>query len=127
MMFGGINGTLGGTISWIIGIIAILFTIFAIFNARRVKLAHDFPVKPMWAEVSLAAIATAAIAGFIGILTSYEVPARVVARDPAKYGCEVAEGCSAVYGLPISLRARSYRALRSSARAISSVAESSKT
>lgn len=103
MMFGGINGTLGGTISWIIGIIAILFTIFAIFNARRVKLAHDFPVKPMWAEVSLAAIATAAIAGFIGILTSYEVPARVVARDPAKYGCEVAEGCSAVYGLPISV------------------------
>ena len=103
MMFGGINGTLGGTVSWIIGGVAILFTIFAIFNARRTKLAHDFPVKPMWAEVSLAAIATAAIAGFIGILTSYQVPSRVVARDPAKYGCEVAEGCEAVYGLPISV------------------------
>ncbi|MFC6638180.1 sugar ABC transporter permease [Sulfitobacter sp. JBTF-M27] len=103
MMFGGINGTLGGTVSWIIGVIAIVLAIFGIFNARRVKLAHNFPVKPMWAEVSLAVIATAAIAGFIGILTSYEVPARVVARDPAKYGCEVAEGCAAVYGLPISV------------------------
>ncbi|MDG1170539.1 MAG: sugar ABC transporter permease [Sulfitobacter sp.] len=103
MMFGGINGTLGGTVSWIIGILAILFVVFAIFNARRVKTAHGFPVKPMWAEITLAGIATGAIAGFIAILTSYEVPARVVARDPAKYGCEVAEGCQAVYGLPISV------------------------
>jgi len=103
MTFGGINGTLGGTLSWIIGIAAILFTIFAIFNARRVKTAHGFAVKPMWAEVSLAAIATASIAGFIAILTSYRVPERVVARDPSKFGCEVAEGCTPVYGLPISV------------------------
>ena len=31
------------------------------------------------------------------------MPERVVARDPAKYGCEVAEGCTPVYGLPISV------------------------
>ena len=103
MMFGGINGTLGGTVSWIIGLLAIVVTIFAIFNARRTKIAHDFPVKPLWAELTLAGIATIAIAGFIGILTSYQVPERVVARDPVKFGCEVAEGCSAVYGLPISV------------------------
>ena len=103
MMFGGINGTLGGTISWIIGLIAIACTVLLIFNARRTKVSHGFPVKPLWAEVTLAGILSAAIAGFIAILTSYEVPARVVARDPAKYGCEVAEGCSAVYGLPISV------------------------
>lgn len=103
MMFGGINGTLGGTISWIIGGLAILFVIFAIFNARRTKSAHGFPVKPMWAEVTLAAIGTGAIAGFIAILTSYSVPERVVARDPSKFGCDVAEGCNPVYGLPISV------------------------
>mgnify|MGYP001828112835 FL=1 len=103
MMFGGINGTLGGTISWIIGLIAIACTIALIFNARRTKTSHGFPVKPLWAELTLAGILSAAIAGFIAILTSYEVPARVVARDPAKYGCDVAEGCNAVYGLPISV------------------------
>lgn len=103
MIFGGINGTLGGTLSWIIGGLAIIAAVFGIFNARRVKLAHDFQVKPMWAELTLAVIVSAAIAGFIAILTSYEVPERVVARDPAKFGCEVAEGCNAVYGLPISV------------------------
>ncbi|MEM6939573.1 MAG: sugar ABC transporter permease [Pseudomonadota bacterium] len=103
LMFGGINGTLGGTLSWVIGGAAILLTILAIFNARRVKVAHGFAVKPLWAEVTLAVIASGAIAGFIGILTSYRVPERVVARDPARFGCEVAEGCAPVYGLPISV------------------------
>ena len=103
MTFGGINGTLGGPLSWAIGILAIIATIALIFNARRVKVAHDFPVKPLWAEVTMAAIAAAAIAGFIAILTNYAVPERVVARDPARYGCETAEGCTPVYGLPISV------------------------
>ncbi len=103
MTFGGINGTLGGPLSWALGIVAILATILLIFRGRRTKVAHGFPVKPMWAEISLAAICTAAIAGFVAILTNYEVPERVVAREPAKYGCEVAEGCTAVYGLPISV------------------------
>lgn len=103
MTFGGINGTLGGTLSWILGVVAIIAAVALIFNARRVKVAHDFPVKPFWAEVTMAGIVTVAIAGFIAILTNYSVPERVVARDPAKYGCEVAEGCTPVYGLPISV------------------------
>ncbi|SLN56572.1 sugar ABC transporter permease [Pseudooctadecabacter jejudonensis] len=103
MMFGGINGTLGGPLSWVVGVIAMVATVFLIFNSRRVKAKHGFNVKPMWAEVTLAGICVAAIAGFVGILTSYGVPERVVARDPARFGCEVAEGCTPVYGLPISV------------------------
>ncbi|KIN63764.1 Xylose transport system permease protein [Sulfitobacter noctilucicola] len=103
MTFGGINGTLGGPLSWALGAVAIVATIVMIFRARRTKVAHGFPVKPMWAELSLAGICVAAIAGFIAILTNYAVPGRVVARDPARYGCEVAEGCTPVYGLPISV------------------------
>ncbi len=103
MTFGGINGTLGGPLSWTLGLIAIAATVALIFRSRRTKLAHDFPVKPMWAELTLAGICTAAIAGFIGILTNYTVPERVVARDPGRFGCDVAEGCTPVYGLPISV------------------------
>ncbi len=103
MSFGGINGTLGGPLSWALGVTAIVFTTVMIFRARRTKLSHGFPVKPMWAEVMLALIACAAIAGFIAILTNYAVPERVVARDPTQFGCEVAEGCTPVYGLPISV------------------------
>ncbi|MGB5864311.1 MAG: sugar ABC transporter permease [Sulfitobacter sp.] len=103
MTFGGINGTLGGPLSWALGGVAILACILLIFRARRTKTAHGFPVKPMWAELSLVAVCTGSIAGFVAILTNYEVPSRVVARDPAKFGCEVAEGCNPVYGIPISV------------------------
>lgn len=103
MAFGGINGTLGGPLSWTVGGIAIAAVLLALWSSRRTKVSHGFPVKPLWAEVSLALVATGAIAGFIAVLTSYEVPARVVARDPAKFGCAVAEGCAPVYGLPISV------------------------
>lgn len=103
MMFGGINGTLGGPMSWALAAAAIAFTIFAIFNSRRTKSAHGFPVKPLWAEITMAGIACGSIAGFVAILTSYHVPERVVARDPSKFGCDVAEGCTPVYGLPISV------------------------
>lgn len=103
MTFGGINGTLGGPLSWALGLAAIAFVLFAIFKSRHTKATHGFPVKPMWAELTIAGIAVAAIAGFIGVLTNYAVPERVVARDPSRYGCEVAEGCNAVYGLPISV------------------------
>lgn len=103
MTFGGINGTLGGPLSWALGSVAILACILLIFRARRTKTAHGFPVKPMWAELSLVTVCTGSIAGFVAILTNYEVPSRVVARDPAKFGCEVAEGCNPVYGVPISV------------------------
>jgi D-xylose transport system permease protein len=103
MTFGGINGTLGGTTSWVLGIIAVVVAVALIFKSRSTKTKHGFPVKPLWAEVSLAGITSVSILGFIAILTNYAVPERVVARDPSKYGCEVAEGCNAVYGLPISV------------------------
>ena len=46
MMFGGINGTLGGPVSWIVGILAMAATVMLIFNSRRVKVKHGFNVKP---------------------------------------------------------------------------------
>jgi len=103
MTFGGINGTLGGPLSWAVGGLAILATLALIFQSRRTKIKHGFAVKPLWAEVTIAGIAAGTIAGFIAVLTSYAVPERVVARDPSRFGCDVAEGCTPVYGLPISV------------------------
>ena len=103
VLFGGIGGTLGATWSWIVGIVATLASVAAIMSARRTKIGHGFPVKPMWAEGVVMAIVAGAILGFVAILNAYTVPERVIARDPSVYGCEVAEGCVAAYGLPYSV------------------------
>ncbi|MGH1332153.1 MAG: sugar ABC transporter permease [Paracoccaceae bacterium] len=103
VLFGGIGGTLGVFWSWVVGLAATAASLAAIWSARRSKKAHGFAVKPLWAEAFVMAIIAAAILGFIAILNAYTVPDRVIARDPSVFGCEVAEGCVAAYGLPYSV------------------------
>ena len=103
MLFGGINGTLGATWSWIVGLLAAAAAAFGLFSARRTKVGHGFPVKPMWAEMVVIGIVVVAILGFVAVLNAYEVPERVVERDFERWGCTTAEGCTAAYGIPYSV------------------------
>ena len=102
-LFGGINGTLGETASWVVGAIAVVASIWALWSARRNKVAHDFPVKPVWAEAVLAAIIAAAIMGFVWVLNSYEIPERRLERMFEDRGEVMPEGLVAGYGLPVSV------------------------
>ena len=102
-LFGGINGTLGETWSWVFGFIAVAAALYGLYHARRTKVTHEFPVKPVWAELLVGGIIGAAILGFVAILNSYEVPTRRLAREFAARGEEMPEGFTTGYGLPISV------------------------
>ena len=101
--FGGINGTLGAQWSWIFGLVAAGIAVLALVSARRNKIGHGFPVKPVWAEAVVIGIIVAAILGFVAILNAYEIPSRVLARDFAARGAEMPEGYTAAYGIPYSV------------------------
>ncbi|WP_109466782.1 sugar ABC transporter permease [Albibacillus kandeliae] len=101
--FGGINGTLGNTASWVVGIIALLAALYGLFNARRNKVKHGFPVKPMWAEGVVAAIMAIAILGFVAILNAYEIPTRRLERIFELRGETMPEGFTQSYGIPYSV------------------------
>ncbi|PHP27966.1 sugar ABC transporter permease [Limimaricola cinnabarinus] len=101
--FGGINGTLGAQWSWIFGLVAAGIAVLALVSARRNKIGHGFPVKPVWAEAVVIGIIVAAILGFVAVLNAYEIPSRVLARDFAARGAEMPEGYSAAYGIPYSV------------------------
>ena len=103
LLFGGINGTLGSFWSWVVGLLATVVALYALWSGRSTKKSHGFPVKPAWAEMLVMGFIAAAILGFVAVLNAYTVPERVIARDPAAFGCEVAEGCVAAYGLPYSV------------------------
>lgn len=103
LLFGGINGTLGETWSWVFGILAVAASLYGLYRARRAKLSHDFPVKPVWAELLIAGIVTVVILGFVMILNAYEIPTRRLARMFAARGEEMPEGFTAGYGIPISV------------------------
>ena len=100
---GGIDGTLGETGSWILGALAAAFALYLLLNARRRKLAHGFPVKPVWAEAVIAVVVVAAILGFVWILNAYEVPTRKLVRIFEARGEVMPEGYTEGYGVPYSV------------------------
>ena len=102
-VFGGINGTLGATWSWILGIIATLAALWGLVASRRTRIGHGFPVKPVWAEVIVGALIAVGIMGFVALLNAYEKPVRVIEREFAARGEAMPAGYTEVYGLPVSV------------------------
>ncbi len=102
LIFGGTNGTLGTTASWILGLVATVLALLVLWNARRAKLAHDFPVKPIWAEVVMGVVISGAILGFVAVLNAYDIPSRRLERMFEARGEVMPEGLTMGYGLPIS-------------------------
>ncbi|NIZ12174.1 sugar ABC transporter permease [Phaeobacter sp. HF9A] len=103
LIFGGTNGTLGVSLSWILGVVATVLALLTLWNSRRAKLAHEFPVKPLWAEGVMALIVSGAILGFVAVLNAYEIPTRRLARLFEARGEVMPEGFTQGYGLPISV------------------------
>ncbi|MGR3617423.1 MAG: sugar ABC transporter permease [Paracoccaceae bacterium] len=103
MTFGGINGTLGAELSWIIGTVAAILAILAQLNSRRSKMSHGFTVKPLWAEGAISALVAGSILGLVWILNSYLIPERRLKRMFEAEGEVMPEGLEVGYGLPISV------------------------
>ncbi len=103
LLFGGVEGTLGPALSWLLGALLSAAALWAIWRGRQAKIAHEFPVKPLWAEGVLMAASAAAIMGFMAILNSYEVPVGRLKRAFEARGEVMPEGYVDHYGLPISV------------------------
>ncbi len=103
LLLGGIEGTLGTTLSWALGVILSLAALWAIWQARAAKIRHEFPVKPIWAEVTMMGVAVAAIMGLVAIYNAYEMPVGRLKRMFAERGEVMPDGFSASYGMPISV------------------------
>ena len=103
MLLGGIRGTMGETLSWGLGLVCVGLALWGLWAARRNKIAHEFPVKPLWAEAGVAAIIAVLILGFIALLNAYDIPDRVLARQFDARGETMPEGLTMGYGVPYSV------------------------
>ncbi|ETX16369.1 sugar ABC transporter permease [Roseivivax halodurans JCM 10272] len=102
-LLGGINGTMGETGSWIVGVVALVAALLALVSARRSKKAHNFPVKPLWAEVVLGLLIAVVILGFVALLNAYQIPENRLERMFEARGETMPEGYSEGYGIPYSV------------------------
>ena len=80
---GGINGSIGGLWSWVLGIAAIVLIAWLTFSSRSRRRRYGFPVKPWWAELLVLAVAIAAVVLFVDTMNSYNRPRTEIARGIA--------------------------------------------
>ncbi len=69
---------LGPFWSWLIAVVVCAAIVFAIVNGRRQRQRFKFPLRPMWAEVFLAALGSAVVLGTTWVMTSYPWPFKLI-------------------------------------------------
>lgn len=76
---GGIPASwLGPFWSWAIAFIVCAAILFGIVNGRRQRLRFNFPLRPVWAEVFLAAVGCAVVLGVTHVMNSYPWPFKLI-------------------------------------------------
>lgn len=80
LLGGGSRGNIGGTWSWVVGIVACAGIIAMLVTGRRARQKFEFALRPMWAEVTIGVIGCTVVLGAIGYLNTYFLPERLAAE-----------------------------------------------
>ncbi len=99
---GGIDGAIGTSASWAIGLAICVAILAAIALARRRRVRYGFGLRPVWAEIAMAALACGAVIATVMIANSYALPAGIARRmTEAKGGVWPAGGLTIGHGLAV--------------------------
>ncbi len=74
---GGARGSVGGTLTWVLGLIGCLAIVALLFNGRRQRRRFGFQLRPMWAEVVLGVIGCVAVLGLAAFANANLWPAGI--------------------------------------------------
>lgn len=74
LMGGGLLGSIGAFWSWMVGAAGIVLVLVRSVAARRRRQRYGFAVRPIWAELLVAASIVGAIVGFVMVMNAYNQP-----------------------------------------------------
>jgi D-xylose transport system permease protein len=86
---GGSFGALGRTGSWIFGVIACVFVVWAFISGRKSRRLHGFALRPVWAETFVIGLICAVIIGATAMVNSYIWPRGNIAKYYTDLGQEL--------------------------------------
>jgi D-xylose transport system permease protein len=92
LLGGGSQGTIGGTGSWIVGVLACAGVVALLINTRRQRRRYGFALRPLWAEAALGVIGCGAILGAVGVLNRYYLPDQLARQQAEARGIAWPEG-----------------------------------
>ena len=88
LMGGGPAGSIGEFWSWMVGAAACLAIVALILNGRRQRKRFSFPLRPVWADCSLAVAGCVASLGAVAITNAYYWPRGIVMRYAKENGID---------------------------------------
>jgi D-xylose transport system permease protein len=102
---GGAQGSVGGTLTWILGFVGCLAIIALLINGRRQRRRYGFPLRPMWAEILLGAIGCLAVLGLAAFANANLWPEGLANRVAAEsnWGPAPAGGWKIPTGFPFPI------------------------
>jgi D-xylose transport system permease protein len=80
LLGGGPTGSIGDTGSLIFGLIACLGIVATLIAGRRRRAKYGFPLRPIWAEITIAIVGCAAVIGFVWVANSYPWPSQLATQ-----------------------------------------------
>ena len=92
LLGGGPRGSLGETLSWLVAGIAIGGLIYALLAGRRRRRRYGFPLRAVWADVTLGAIGSLAVAGAVWVANSYPWPPGLAQQYAVENGIPIPPG-----------------------------------
>jgi D-xylose transport system permease protein len=102
LLGGGPYGTIGATGSWIVGVLACIIIVYMLINGRGKRIAHGFPTRPMWGEVTVGGLSCSMVLGSVLLVNSYPWPKGIVKQYAAANDIIVpAEGIFISHGFAI--------------------------
>jgi len=89
---GGSDGSIGGTWSWVVGVVACVGIVAMQVMRRRQRARYGFGLRPMWAEVALGVVACGAVLLAVWYLNRYYLPPALAERRGAPPGSDISLG-----------------------------------
>jgi D-xylose transport system permease protein len=80
LMGGGPEGAIGAVASWAVGAVICVAIVAYLFYARRQRRRFNFPLRPVWAEATLAALGCGIAIGAVAVANAYPWPIRIAER-----------------------------------------------
>jgi D-xylose transport system permease protein len=98
---GGIDGSIGGTLTWVLAGVACVGIVVLLLSGRRRKQKYGFSQRPVWADVLLGVLECGAVLGVAYVINSYFMPPPLAREYVESQGEEYTPGMEIPFGLPI--------------------------
>jgi len=92
LMGGGPHGSIGAFWSWVVAAVACAIIVLSIFSGRRDRKRFNFPLRPIWAELTLLVVSCGAVLTAVWVANSYPWPKGIVKRYASANNLEIPEG-----------------------------------